>query len=42
MNKKWIVFCTVVVACTMVYGEDGPKQIINEKGQPAEECDFRI
>ena len=31
MNKKWIVFCTVVVACTMVYGEDGPKQIIMKK-----------
>jgi phospholipid transport system substrate-binding protein len=31
MNKKWMVFCTVVVACAMVYGEDGPKQIIMKK-----------
>ena len=28
MNKKRIVFCAVVLACNVVYGEDGPKQII--------------
>ena len=31
MNKKRILFCAVVLACNVVYGEDGPKQLIMKK-----------